>query len=226
MINKSVVMVFCSIALIFTSAHALDLKDGWSIGPLTTKNSNEWRKRPYISKISDSWRNSPLSARQFESKLRWDRDSWQKSPINWMNSSYKGKLIDSSKWQNRWDKRNWNYGPLNWRNSELRYKNTIRKYGGGLVLQEIKEWIPSDRETTKMFVAEKNNEHPKPQIETMREALGVISEKATHNLSQTKNYLIVYDGKNSLRINMNLKKYILSAHAGQIEVYSSGARDY
>jgi hypothetical protein len=88
MINKSAIIALSCMALKCTSAYAQDWRDNWRNSPLTSKNSNEWRKKPYISKTSDRWRSSPLSARQSESKLRWNKDKWQKSSMNWRNSSY------------------------------------------------------------------------------------------------------------------------------------------
>ena len=224
MINKSTIIVaLSSLALICTTAYAQDWKDNWRNSPLTTKNSNEWRNKPYTGMPSDTWRNSPLSARQSESKLRWNKGKWQKSSMNWRNSSYVARPVDSSRWQNRWDKRKWRYSPLNWRNSELRYKNTIKKYEGGSVLQEVKEWVPADREANKAPILGEKREYVKPHVETIGEEVETISEEAPHNLGHTENYFIVYSGKNSSRIEKNVKKSIHLAPGGLIEIYSSNA---
>ncbi len=130
MINKSAIIALSCLALICTSVQAQDWKDNWRNSPLTSQNSNEWRKKPYVSKTSEAWRNSPLSARQSQSKLRWNTSKWQKSPTYWRNKPYIKKPIDSSKWNNRWDKRKWRYSPLNWRHSELRYKNWVKNMKG------------------------------------------------------------------------------------------------
>jgi len=223
MINKSTIIALSFLALICTLAYAQDWKGNWRNSPPTTKNSNEWRKKPYTGKTSDSWRDSPLSARQSESNLKWNKGKWQKSSMNWRNSPYVKRPVDSSRWQNRWDKRKWRYSPLNWRNSELRYKNTIKKYESGSVLQKIKEWVPSDREADKAPIPEEKKEYVKPQIQTIGEEIETISEEAPHNLGHTENYFIVYSGKNSFKIEKNVQKSIHLAPGGLIEVYSSSA---
>jgi hypothetical protein len=226
MINKSTIIALSSLALIFTSAYAQDWKGKWRNSPLTTKNSNEWRKKPYISKISDSWRNSPLSARQSESKLRWNKGRWQKSSINWRNRPYVKRPVNWNSWQNRWDKRKWRYSPLNWRNSELRYKNTIKRYESGSIFQEVREWVAPDREADKAPIPEEKKEYVKAQIETIGEEIETISEAAPHNLGHTENYFIVYNGTNSFRIERNVKKSIYLAPGGLIEIYSSSTENY
>jgi len=224
MINKSAIIVaLSSLALICTTAYAQDWKDNWRNSPLTSKNSNEWRKKPYVSKTSDAWRNSPLSARQSQSKLRWNTSKWQKSPTYWRNKPYIKKPIDSSKWNNRWDKRKWRYSPLNWRHSELRYKNTIKKYERESVVQEVREWASSDIEADKESISQEKKEYAKAQIETITEEVETISEKAPDNLGHTKNYFIVISGKTSFRIEKNVQKSIHLAPGGLIEIYSSRA---
>jgi hypothetical protein len=223
MINKSAIIVLSSLALICTSVYAQDWKDNWRNSPLTTKNSNECRKKPYISKTSDSWRNSPLSARQSESKLRWNKGKWKKSSMNWRNSLYLKRPVDSSRWQNRWDKRKWRYSPLNWRNSELRYKNTTIKYKDGSVLQRVKEWVPSDRKVNKAPLPKEKKEYAKSQIETIGDEIETITEEAPHHLGPTENYFIVHSGKNSFKIAKNVQKSIHLAPGGPIEIYSSTA---
>jgi len=124
-------------------------------------------KKLYTTKTSDSWSGSPLSTRQWESKLRWNRGKWQKSPSYWRNNPYVERPISSDKWQNRWDKRKWRYSPLNWRNSDLRYKNNIKRYESELVIQEVRESVPSEVESEKASVPEKKREYAKAQIETI-----------------------------------------------------------
>jgi hypothetical protein len=223
MINKSAIIALSCLALIFTSVQAQDWKDNWRNSPLTSKNSNEWRKKPYVSKTSDAWRNSPLSARQSQSKLRWNTSKWQKSPTYWRNKPYIKKPIDSSKWNNRWDKRKWRYSPLNWRHSELRYKNWVKKYEGGTVIQEVREWAPSDIEADKESISQEKKEYAKAQIETITEEVETISEKTPDNLGHTKNYFIVISGKTAFRIEKNVQKSIHLAPGGLIEIYSSRA---
>ena len=161
MINKSTIIIaMSSLFLIFTSLHAQDWKDtqdwkdNWRKSPLTSKNSNEWRNKPYVSKTTDNWRNSPLSAKQSQSKLRWNTNEWKKNPTNWRNKPYIKKPVSSEGWQNRWDKRKWRYSPLNWRYSELGYKNTIRRYESEPIVREVREWVPSDVESAKTSVPE------------------------------------------------------------------------
>jgi hypothetical protein len=93
MINKYVMFTLSFLALICASATAGDLKDYWRNNPLTTKNSNEWKKKPYVSSTSDSWRNSSLNARKFESKLGWEKIKSQKSPTYWRNSALLTKPV-------------------------------------------------------------------------------------------------------------------------------------
>jgi hypothetical protein len=225
MINKSAIIIaLSSLALICTTAHAQGWKYNWRNSPLTTKNSNEWRNKPYTGMPSDTWRNSPLSARQSESKLRWNKGKWQKSPTYWRNSPYIKKPIDSGRWQNRWDKRKWSYSPINWRNSELRYKNTIKRYERESVIQEVRVWVRSDEESEKASVPEENEEkkeYVKPQIETIGEELKTISENAPQNLGHTENYFIVYGGESIFRIQKNVQKRIDITPGGVIEIYSS-----
>jgi hypothetical protein len=209
--------------LICTTVYAQGWKYNWRNSPLTTKNSNEWRNKPYTGMPSDTWRNSPLSARQSQSKLRWNTSKWQKSPTYWRNKPYIKKPIDSSKWNNRWDKRKWRYSPLNRRHSELRYKNWVIKYEGGTVIQEVREWAPSDIEADKESISQEKKEYAKAQIETITEEVETISEKTPDNLGHTKNYFIVISGKTAFRIEKNVQKSIHLAPGGLIEIYSSRA---
>jgi len=226
MINKSTIFIaLSSLALICTSAYAQGWKDNWRNSPLTTKTSNEWRNKSYITKTSDRWRNSPLSARQSQSKLRWNTRKWQKSPTYWRNNPYIKRPVASDRWQNRWDKRKWRYSPLNWRNSELRYKNTIKRYESGSVLPEVKEWVAPDREADKAPIPEEKKEYAKAQIETITEEVETISEKAPYDLGDTKNYFIVISGKNSFGIEKNVHKSIHIAPGGLMEIYSSGTEN-
>ncbi len=196
MINKSAIIIaLSSLALICTTEYAR----GWK----------------------DNWINSPLSARQSESKLRWNKDKWQKSPTYWRNSPYIKKPIDSGRWQNRWDKRKWSYSPINWRNSELRYKNTIKRYERESVIQEVRVWVPSDGESEKASISEEKKEYVKPQIETIGEEVKTISENAPQNLGHTEDYFIVYGGESIVRIQKNVQKSIHMARGGVIEIYSS-----
>jgi len=227
MINKSTIIVtLSSLALICTSAYAQGWKDNWRNSPLISKNSNEWRQKPYTGMQSDTWRNSPLSARQSESKLRWKKDKWQKSPTYWRNSPYIKRPITSDRWQNRWDKRKWRYSPLNWRYSELGYKNTIRKYESESVIQEVREWVPSDVESEKASVPEEKNEYAKAQIETITEEAETISEKAPNNLGHTDNYFTVISGKQTFRLEKNVHKTIHMAPGGLMEIYSTKAENH
>jgi hypothetical protein len=223
MLNTKFILALISLALICTSANAENWKDRWRNSPLTSKNSNEWRKKPYVSKTSDRWRSSPLSARQSESKLRWNKGSWQKSPTNWRNRPDVRKTVDSNSWQNRWDKKKWRDSPLNWRSSELRYKNTVEKSEGRTVSPKVKEWLPVDMEAYKEPISEEKKEYVKPQIETIDINLQTISKKTFQNLKNVENYIFVYSGNNSFKIEKNARKYVHSAPGGLIEIYSSSA---
>jgi len=226
MIKKSIIIALSAVALICTSIYAQGWKDGWRNNPLTSKTSNEWRHKPYTTKPSDSWRSSPFSARQSESKLRWNKDKWQKSPSYWRNNPYVERPIASDKWQNRWDKRKWRYSPLNWRNSELRYKNVIRRYENESVIQEVREWVPSDVESEKESVPEKKKEYAKAQIETITEEAETISENAPQNLGHTEDYFIVYGGAKPFRIEKNVQKTVHMTQGGLIEIYSSKTENH
>ena len=226
MLNKKIILALSSLALICTSAYAEDWKDRWRNSPLTSKTSNEWRKKPYVSKTTDSWRNLPQSARQSQSKLRWNKGKWQKSPTNWRNSPYVKKPVDSSRWQNRWDKRKWRDSPLNWRSSELRYKNTIEKSEGRTAPPEVKEWLTSDIEVDKEPISEGKKEFVKPQIEIIDEKVETISEEASQNLGNAENYFIVYSGKNSFKIEKNAQKHVHFVPGGLIEIYSSSSENH
>jgi hypothetical protein len=222
MIKKSTTIIALSfLALVCSSAYAQDWKDYWRKSPLISKTSNEWRNKPYTTKTSDSWRNSPLSARQSQSKLRWNTGKWQKSPSYWRNNPYIKRPVASDRWQNRWDKRKWRYSPLNWRNSELRYKNTVKKYEGGTVIQEVREWEPSDMEADKETIPKEKKEYAKTQIETITEEVETISEKAPNNLGHTDNYFTVISGKQPFRIEKNVHKTTHIAPGGLMEIYSS-----
>ena len=87
--------------LTFTSVYAQD----WRKSPLTSTTSNYWRTLPYTAKTSNAWRSSPLSAKQWEAKLRWNKNRWQNSSMNWRNRPDIKRTLDSSSWKNRWDKR-------------------------------------------------------------------------------------------------------------------------
>jgi hypothetical protein len=222
MIKKSTIIAISFIAFICTSANAQGWKDHWRNSPLISKNSNEWRKKPYTGMQSDTWRNSPLSARQSESKLRWNRGKWQKSPSYWRNNPYIKRPVASDRWQNRWDKRKWRYNPLNWRNSELRYKNTINRYERESVIQEVRVWVPSDGESEKAPVPEEKKEYAKAQIETITEEAETISEEAPNNLGHTDNYFTVIGGKQTFRLEKNVQKTVHMTPGGLMEIYSSG----
>jgi len=199
MINKSAIIIaLSSLALICTTEYA----QGWK----------------------DNWINSPLSARQSESKLRWNKDKWQKSPTYRRNSPYIKSIkrpVASDRWKNRWDKRKWSYSPLNWRNSELRYKNTNKRYERESVIQEVRVWVLSDEESEKASVPEEKKEYVKPQIETISEEVKTISENAPQNLVHTEDYFIVYGGEKPFRIEKNVQKSIHMARGGVIEIFSS-----
>jgi len=225
MIKKSTIIIALSaLSLICTSAYAIDWKDNWRNSPLTTTTSNYWRHLPYTTKNSNSWRSSPLSARQSESKLRWNVSKWQKSPSYWRNKPYAERPVTSDRWLNHWDKKKWRYNPLNWAYSELEYKHTVKKYEGGTVVQEVREWVPSDVESAKTSVpeeTEETKEYAKAQIETITDEAETVSEKAPDNLGHTDNYFTVISGKQKFRIEKNVHKTVHMAPGGLMEIYSS-----
>ena len=187
-----------------TSVYAQD----WRKSPLTSTTSNYWRTLPYTEKTSDAWRVSPLSAKQWESNLRWNKDRWQNSLTNWRNRPDIKRTLDSSSWKNRWDKRKWRNSPLNWRNSDLRYKNTIKRYESASVSRQVKVWVPSDSdiESNKTPVSEEKKEYLKPQIETLGEVEENFSKQATDNLEHAENYFVLYSSEGSFRIPKNVQK--------------------
>ena len=225
MIKKAIMIALSALSLICTSAYAQGWKDGWRNSPLTSKTSNEWRHKPYTTKPSDSWRSSPYSARQSESKLRWNKGKWQNSPSYWRNNPYVERPIASDKWQNRWDKRKWRYSPLNWRNSELRYKNVIRRYESESVIQEVREWVPSDVESEKESVPEKKKEYAKAQIETVADEAETVSNKAPYKSGHTDNYFTVISGEQTYRIEKNFQKTVHMVQGGLVEIYSSNTEN-
>jgi hypothetical protein len=225
MIIKSTILALIFLTLFCTSAYAQDWKDNWRNSPLTTKNSNEWRKKPYTSKTSDRWRISLVSTRQSESKLRWDKVKWQKSPTYWRNSAYQKRPLSPKSWNNRWDRNQWRYSPLNWRNSQLRYKNTIKKYTSSSVPREVKEWVISDGEASNGSIPEEQKTYVKPQIETISGEIETINKEAPHNLENSENYFILYKGGKSFKIEKRVKKNIHLAPGGLIEIYSSSAEN-
>jgi hypothetical protein len=227
MINKSTtIIVLGFLALICTSAYAQDWKDHWRKSPLTSKNSNEWRNKPYVSKTTDNWRYSPFSARQSQSKLRWNRGKWQKSSIHWRNKPYIKRPITSDQWQNRWDKRKWRYSPLNWRYSELRYKNTMRRYESEPVVREVRVLVLSDEKSEKATVPKRKKEYLKPQVETITEEAETDSKKAPDNLGHTNNSFTIISGKQTFRIEKNVQKTVHMAQWGLMEIYSSKTENY
>jgi hypothetical protein len=230
MIKKSTIIIaLSSLALICTSSYAQDWKDNWRNSPLTSKTSNEWRNKPYTTMPSDSWRNSPLSARQSQSKLRWNTSKWQKSPSYWRNNPYIKRPVASNEWQNRWDKRKWRYSPLNWRYSELGYKNTVRNNESESVIQEVREWVPSDAVSEKIAVpeeTEEKKEYAKAQIETITEEAETTSEKAPNNLGHTDNHFTVISGKQAFRLEKNVQKTVHMAQGGLMEIYSSKTENH
>lgn len=199
MINKSAIIIaLSSLALICTTEYA----QGWK----------------------DNWINSPLSARPYESKLRWNKDKWQKSPTYRRNSPYIKSIkrpVASDRWQNRWDKRRMGYSPLNWRSSELRNKNTNKRYERESVIQEVRVWVLSDGESEKASISEEKKEYVKPQIETISEEVKTISENAPQNLGHTEDYFIVYGGESIVRLQKNVQKSIHMTPGGLMEIYSS-----
>ena len=223
MINKYVIFTLSFLSLICTSATAGDWKDNWRNSPLTTKNSNEWRKKPYGSRTSDSWRNSSLSARKFESKLRWEKVKSQKSSTYWRNSALLAKPVASKSWKNRWDKRQWRYSPLNWRYYQLRYKNTIKKFKSSSVSREVKQLLISERKANQKSIPKEQKTYVKPQIETISGETQTITKEATQDGEHTDNYFTVYNGKHLFRVEKNLQKSIHLAPGGLIEIYSSSA---
>jgi hypothetical protein len=227
MIKKSTIIIaLSSLALICTSSYAQDWKDNWRNSPLTSKTSNEWRNKPYTTMPSDSWRNSPLSARQSQSKLRWNTNKWQKSPSYWRNNPYIKRPVASNEWQNRWDKRKWRYSPLNWRYSELGYKNTVRNNESESVIQGIREWVPSKVKSEKPSVPEKKKEYAKAQIETIAEEAETVSEKASDNLGHIDNYFTVINGTQTYRLENNVQKTVHMAYGGLMEIYSSKTENH
>ena len=216
-------MAFGFLALICSSVHAQDWKDYWRKSPLISKNSNEWRNKPYTSKTYDSWRYSPLSARQSQSKLRWNRGKWLNSSIYWRNKPYISRPITSDQWQNRWDKRKWRYSPLNWRYSELRYKNTMRRYESEPNVREVRVFVLSDEKAEKAIVPKRKKVYAKAQIETINEEAEINSNKAPDNLGQTDNHFTVISGKQTFRIEKNAEKTVHMAPGGLMEIYSSKA---
>ena len=89
----------------------------------------------------------------------------------------------------------------------MEYKNTIRKYESESVIQEVREWVPSDVESEKKSVPEKKKEYAKAQIETITEEAETISEHAPQNLEQTEDYFIVYSGKDIYKLQKNVQKF-------------------
>jgi hypothetical protein len=222
MINKSTFMILLTfMALICTSVYAQDWKGSWRKSPLTSQNSNEWRNKPYTTTTIDNWRSSPLSARQSQSKLRWNRGKWQKSSIYWRNNPYIKRPISSDKWQNRWDKRKWRYSPVNWRYSDLRYKNTIRRYESEPVVREVRVLVLLDGKSEKVSVPERKKEYAKAQVETITEETETDSKKAPDNLGDTDNFFTVTSGKQTFRIEKNAQKTVHMALGGLMEIYSS-----
>ena len=227
MLKKSIIAL-SSLTLICASAYAQSWEDNWRNSPLTSKTSNEWRNKPYTTMPSDSWRNSPLSARQSQSKLRWNTRRWHKSPSYWRNNPYIKRPLSSDMWQNRWDKRKWRYSPLNWRYSDLEYKNTIRNYESGSVIQEIREWVPSDVESEKTSVpeeTEEKKEYTKAQIKTITDEAETDFKEASDNLCHTVNYFTVISGKQTYRIEKNVQKTVHMAYGGLMGIYSSRAEN-
>ena len=230
MLIKKNIYFFSCLLFICTSVYAQnwqeyvqDWTDSWRKSPLTSKTSNEWRNKPYTTTTTDNWRYSPLSARQSESKLRWNSGKWQKSSIYWRNQPYIRKPISSDKWQNRWDKRKWRYSPLNWRYSELRYKNTVKKNEGGTVIQEVRELVPSDIEVGKEPESESKEEYLKSQIETIDNSSERIHKEAYQNSVNTENYFILYSGNNKFKLEKSAPISVHSAPGGLIEIYNSSA---
>jgi len=224
MLNKTIILAISSLALICTSAYAKDpsiWKDRWRDSPLTSKTSNGWRKKPYVTTTTDNWRNLPQSARQSQSKLRWNKSTWEKSPTNWRNRPDVKKPVDSSKWENRWDKRKWRESPLNWRSSGLRYKNTVEKSEGRKASSKVKEWLPENTEMDKESVSEEKKEYVKPQMEKIDESAETKCEKASPNLGNADNHFVVYSGKTPSKIEKNAKKHVRLAPGGVIKIYSS-----
>jgi hypothetical protein len=228
MLNKTIILAISSLALICTSAYAKDpsiWKDRWRDSPLTSKTSNGWRKKPYVTTTTDNWRNFPQSARQSQSKLRWNKGKWQKSPTNWRNRPDVKKTVDSNSWQNRWNKKKWRDSPLNWRTSGLRYKKTFEKSEGRTVSPKVKEWLPADMEMDKEPITEEKKEYANPQVETVDEGFEKESEKASQNLGNGESYFMVYSGKDSFKIEKNVQKYVHSVPGGLIEIYSSSSEN-
>jgi len=108
----------------------------------------------------------------------------------------------------------------------LGYKNTIRKYESESVIQEVREWVPSDVESEKASVPEEKNEYAKAQIETITEEAETISEKAPNNLGHTDNYFTVISGKQTFRLEKNVHKTIHMAPGGLMEIYSTKAENH
>jgi len=148
-------------------------------------------------------------------------NKWQQSPTYWRNKPYTERPVASERWKNRWHKRKWRYNPLNWRYSELGYKNTIKEYEGGTVIQEVRELVPSEVKSEKASAPEEKKEYAKTHIETITEEAKTISKEASNNSDHTDNYFTVISGNQTYRIEKNVQKTVHMAPGGLMEIYSS-----
>jgi hypothetical protein len=208
--------------LFFSLAHAQD----WRESPLTSTTSDHWRSLPYTGTTSEQWRNSSLSSKYSESKLRWNKDKWQKSPSYWRNKPYVERPVSSDRWQNRWDKRKWRYSPLNWRHSGLRYKNTMEKYEGSSDYRQIKIWVPADTKEEKNLILDEKKEYVKPQIETINNETNKGSENASTNAGHTEDYFMLINSKGSFKSEKSVQVRFHVAPGGLMKIYSSESEVY
>ena len=95
---------------------------------------------------------------------------------------------------------------MNWGYYELEYKNTIKKYEEGIVVQEVRELVPSEVESEKASVPEEKKAYAKTQIETINDEAETVSEKAPDSLGHTDNYFTVISGNKTFGIEKTSKK--------------------
>jgi hypothetical protein len=210
--------------LFFSSAHAQD----WRKSPITSTTSDHWRGLPYTGTNSDQWRYSGLSAKYSESKLRWNKDKWQKSRSYWRNSPNRWKKDKWTKsptyWRtspNHWNKRKWRYSPLNWRYSELSYKNTMKKYEGGSDYRQIIKLVPMDTKEENSHITIEKKEYVKPQIETINKEIKKGSENTSSNTGYAEDYFVLINSKGSFRLDKNVQINSHMAPGGLMKIYSS-----
>ena len=106
------------------------------------------------------------------------------------------------------------------------YKTTIRRYDGESVIQEVREWVPSDVESEKTSVPERKKEYAKAQIETITEEAETTSEKAPYNLGHTENYFTVISGKQTFKLEKKVHKTTHMAPGGTTDLIPSQFHRY